>query len=450
MYFDDRRDAGRRLGRRLEYLRDENAVVVGLPRGGVPVAYEVARALDAPLDVIVVRKLGVPYQPELAFGAIGEDDVRVINDVVLGYTRLTGDEIATVERRERAELRRRTERLRRAHPRIPLSGRTVIVIDDGIATGATARAACQVAWAQGAQRVVLAVPVAPRDTLAALGEVADEVVCLEMPMWFGAVGSWYRNFGQVTDAEVDLLLRTAGDRGMPAHVSGDDPPLCDEDIQIPIGETELSGHLTIPENPLGMVVFVHGSGSSRHSPRNRFVAEALNRVGLATLLFDLLTPEEEVDRARVFDIPLLSRRLLEVTRWLTGRAEVAGMRIGYFGASTGAAAALRAAADPGVAIAAVVSRGGRPDLTGPALPAVRTPTLLIVGGHDYQVLELNRLAAQEMSCETALTVVPGATHLFAEPGALEKVAELARDWLVAQLAPAPAVDSGARRTDTRL
>lgn len=446
MLFDDRCDAGRRLAKRLEYLRDEDVVVVGLPRGGVPVAYEVARLLDVPLDVIVVRKLGVPYQPELAFGAIGEDDVQVINDVVLGYTRLTHGEIAEVERRERAELRRRAERLRRTHPRIPLVGRTVVVIDDGIATGATARAACQVAWEQGAQRVVLAVPVAPRGTLPMLCDVADEVVCLEMPTWFSAVGGWYRSFAQVADAEVDLLLRSAETHSELPRMPVDDPPLCDEDIQVRLGERDLSGHLTIPENPLGLVVFVHGSGSSRRSPRNRFVAEVLNRAGLATCVFDLLTSEEEIDRSRVFDLELLSRRLLDATRWLAGRADVAGLRIGYFGAGTGAAAALRAAADPSVGIAAVVSRGGRPDLAGAALAAVRAPTLLIAGEHDQRVSEINRSAAQEMSCDTALTVVPGATHLFAEPGALEKVAELARDWMVAQLAPASAADD---RTETR-
>ncbi|MBF6301557.1 phosphoribosyltransferase [Nocardia amamiensis] len=212
MLFDDRRDAGRRLAERLEYLRDEDVVVVGLPRGGVPVAYEVARALDAPLDVIVVRKLGVPYQPELAFGAIGENDVKVTNDVVVAYTQLSREDMAGVERRERDELACRVERLRRAHSRVPLAGRTVVVVDDGIATGATARAACQVAWAHGAQRVVLAVPVAPRDTLAILKDQADEVVCLEVPTWFGAVGSWYHRFGQVSDAEItELLHRAAGE-----------------------------------------------------------------------------------------------------------------------------------------------------------------------------------------------------------------------------------------------
>ncbi len=438
MLFDDRRDAGRQLARRLEYLRGEDAVVVGLPRGGVPVAFEIAQALDAPLDAIVVRKLGVPYQPELAFGAIGEDDVLVINDNVVAHTKLTPEEMATVERREREELARRVELLRRTRPRVPLAGRTVIVVDDGIATGATARAACQVARAHGARRVVLAVPVAPGDTLAMLKDESDELICLHTPTRFGAVGFWYRRFGQVRDTEVTELLRRSSDHPRELQPgSASDPPLCDDEVRFRAGEVELTGHLTIPENPIGMVVFAHGSGSSRHSPRNRYVAEVLNRSGLGTLLFDLLTVDEEGYRARVFDVELLSRRLIEATVRLTGRDEAAGLRIGYFGASTGAAAALRAAAAPDVQIAAVVSRGGRPDLAGPALAAVRAPTLLIVGGDDHAVLELNRRAAQEMSCETALEVVPGATHLFMEPGALEQVAELARDWLVGRLSPEP-------------
>nr|WP_245547607.1 phosphoribosyltransferase family protein [Nocardia brevicatena] len=419
--------------------------MVALPQGGVPVAYEVARRLGAPLDVIVVRKLGVPYQPELAFGALGEDGVRVINDRVVAETKLAREEMAKVERRERRELSRRTERLRRAHPCVPLSGRTAIVIDDGIATGATARAACRVARARDARRVVLAVPVAPRDTVMSLRDVADEMVCLEAPPWFGAVGCWYRRFGQVTDAEVKLLLRAAGNRRDLSRRSVRDPPSCDGDLQVSVREGRLVGHLTIPEHPLGMVVFAHGSGSSRHSPRNRFVAEVLNRAGLGTLLVDLLTPYEEFARPQVFDIGLLARRLLAVTVRLIDRDDVAGLRIGYFGAGTGAAAALRAAAGPGMRIAAVVSRGGRPDLAGSALAAVRAPTLLIVGGHDHVGLQLNRHATREMPGETVLVVVPGATHLFAEPGALEKVAELACDWLVTRLAPASAVDSGTSR-----
>jgi putative phosphoribosyl transferase len=181
-------------------------------------------------------------------------------------------------------------------------------------------------------------------------------------------------------------------------------------------------------------VFAHGSGSSRHSPRNRYVADVLDHAGLATLLFDLLTPFEEQDRSNVFDVDLLARRLLEVCRWARGRRELAALPIGLFGASTGAAAALWAAAEAGVEVGAVVSRGGRPDLAGPRLPDVTAPTLLVVGGDDRGVLELNREAAAALRCEHRVTVVPGATHLFEEPGTLATAAELARDWFLAHLA----------------
>jgi putative phosphoribosyl transferase len=182
-----------------------------------------------------------------------------------------------------------------------------------------------------------------------------------------------------------------------------------------------------------MVVFAHGSGSSRHSPRNRHVASILNDAGLSTLLVDLLTPEEELNRANVFDIGLLARRLAEVTRWLRAQPRATQAAIGYFGASTGAAAALWAAAEPGTGIAAVVSRGGRPDLARPRLAAVTAPTLLIVGGHDEVVLDLNRRAQAELRCENRLAVVPAATHLFEEPGTLDAAAGLARDWFISHL-----------------
>jgi putative phosphoribosyl transferase len=436
MKYWDRRDAGRQLGMRLETLRGAQVVVLGLPRGGVPVASEVARALEAPLDVIVVRKLGVPYQPELAFGAIGEDGVRVINNGIVADANLTAAEMAQVETRERAELQRRVHRFRDGRPRIPVQGRTAVIVDDGIATGATARAACQVARTHGAARVVLAVPVAAQDSAAALADAADEVICLQTPQWLWAVGAWYHDFGQTSDDEVAGLLRNAAE-GVPEPLAAPagDPWLRDEEVRVLAGRVELAGHLTIPEHPTGVVVFAHGSGSSRHSPRNRYVASVLNRAGLGTLLFDLLTPDEELNRARVFDIDLLAQRLVDVTGWLTRQKDVAGLRIGYFGASTGAGAALRAAADPHVEISAVVSRGGRPDLAGTALGAVRAPTLLIVGGQDRHVLQLNRLAQSAMRCETDLAVVPGATHVFPEPGALEKVAELAGGWFVPRLAP---------------
>lgn len=208
----------------------------------------------------------------------------------------------------------------------------------------------------------------------------------------------------------------------------------DEEIVVRSGTVGLAGRLTIPDGANAVVLFAHGSGSSRHSPRNGFVASALNDAGLGTLLFDLLTSEEESDRENVFDIDLLGRRLLEATRWLRSQTGHEHDVVGYFGASTGAAAALWAAAEPASDIAAVVSRGGRPDLAGPRLPSVQAPTLLIVGGRDDVVLGLNRQAQQQLSCETRLEVVAGATHLFEEAGALETVARLAVAWFAAHLA----------------
>ena len=200
--FANRVDAGRRLVAKLEHLRGRSAVVLGLPRGGVPVALEVARALKAPLDVIVVRKLGVPIQPELAMGAIGEGGVRVINDDVVRLAHVSLSELAEVESRERIELDRRVSRFRGHRPRQPLTGRTAIIIDDGIATGSTARAACQVARAQGATWIVLAVPVAPPDWVDRLSTGTDELVCLDTPRSFRSVGEFYVDFSPTTDDEV--------------------------------------------------------------------------------------------------------------------------------------------------------------------------------------------------------------------------------------------------------
>lgn len=209
MLFVDRADAGRRLAQQLRYLRGADVVVLGLPRGGVPVAFEVAEELHAPLDVIVVRKLGVPFEPECGFGAIGEGGVRIVDDYVIRQTRLTGSQIAEVEASERVLLDRRVSQLPGDHPKVPLTGRTVVIVDDGIATGSTASAACLVARARGASRVILAAPVGSVEGTAALRRTADEVVCLHTPAKLSAVGEWYGDFGQVTDEEVTILLGNA-------------------------------------------------------------------------------------------------------------------------------------------------------------------------------------------------------------------------------------------------
>ena len=272
--FANRADAGRQLARAVEHLRGSDTVVLGLPRGGVPVAYEVAERLGAPLDVIVVRKLGVPFQPELAMGAVGEEDVLVLNSEVVRMTHVSEAEMASVERRERAVVEERATRFRAGRPRISLKGRTALIIDDGVATGATARAACHVARALGAARVVLAVPVGPQEVKERFAEEADEVICPNRPHVFYAVGQFYDDFSQTTDEEVIALLgRSAQVRG--EAVPSADGRAVDEDVHIPVGQVELEGRLTVPPGALGVVLFAHGSGSSRHSPRNRYVAAVL-------------------------------------------------------------------------------------------------------------------------------------------------------------------------------
>jgi putative phosphoribosyl transferase len=220
-------------------------------------------------------------------------------------------------------------------------------------------------------------------------------------------------------------------------------------VKVPAGSVTLEGNLTLPKDSQAVVLFAHGSGSSRHSSRNRYVARVLNEANLATLLIDLLTLDEEAIDARTaqlrFDIELLAERLVHATDWLTQLPDTEHLRIGYFGASTGAAAALVAAAERPDQVRAIVSRGGRPDLAGAALPRVRAPTLLIVGGNDVQVIELNRVALAQLRVEKQLVIIPGATHLFEETGALEVVARLAREWFQRHLIPAAQPAAGLRK-----
>lgn len=226
MAYRDRVDAGRRLGEELARRGETDVVVLGLPRGGVPVAFQVARMLGAPLDVLVVRKLGLPSQPELAMGAVGEDGTRVLNPEVIRESGIGPEQLAAVEAAERATVQARAARLRGDRPRVPLAGRTALIVDDGIATGSTARVACAAARTQGASRVVVAAPVAPRQTVGELAGYADAVVCLDTPRWFGAVGQFYDDFRATGDDEVARLLAeaplpTGGGEAAPGEPAGD-------------------------------------------------------------------------------------------------------------------------------------------------------------------------------------------------------------------------------------
>jgi putative phosphoribosyl transferase len=425
--FADRHQAGRMLAERLRALADQHPVVVGLARGGVPVAYEVAQALRAPLDVIVARKLGAPGNPELGLGALAEGDVEALNPDVIAALLVSAEELEYAHDLARAEIATRVERYRRGKPPQEVADRVVILVDDGLATGATARAALRALRRRGASRLILAVPVGSPDTVAALREEADEIVCPEQPKSLLAVGLWYRDFAPTQDEEVDQLLHGT-------YI--DPPPMASDPRPVRISTAEIDGDLVVPDEAHGIVVFAHGSGSSRFSPRNRHVAAALNEAGLATLLVDLLRPEEERNRGHVFDIALLAERLIHTTRWVRSQPELSSLAIGLFGASTGAAAALCAAAALPDEIQAVISRGGRPDLAAGHLARVRAPVLLIVGGADRLLVELNRAALAQLPADSRLEIVSGATHLFEEPGALEEVGRLAGSWLVHHLAPA--------------
>ncbi len=430
MVFDDRRDAGRRLALLLDRFAGERPLVVALPRGGVPVAAEVARALGAPLDVLAVRKIGAPGEPEFGIGALAEDGSAVLDPAIARRLGVTQDDLERIVEREGRRIRHAVALFRGGRGPADVRGRTVIVVDDGVATGLTDLVAVRALRARGAARIIVAVPVGSAPGLDMLRREADEVVCHTVPRELDGVGDWYRDFTQVSDEEV-LAVLTGAAAPAPAPAAGATPTA--RELAIDLDGIRLGGDLVVPQGARGLVVFAHGSGSSRHSPRNRAVARRLESAGLATLLLDLLAEHEEGRRDLVFDIPLLAARLEAVTGWCRDESAVHGLPVGYFGASTGAGAALRAAATLGDDVRAVVSRGGRPDLAGDQLPLVRAATLLIVGSRDPEVLRLNRSAARHLVCPHRVEVVEGATHLFEEPGTLEAVAELAIDWFLVHL-----------------
>ncbi len=450
MVFSNREDAGRQLAKRLTaYSNLEDVVVLGLPRGGVPVAFEIAKGLHLPLDIFLSGKLGVPGHEEFAFGAVALEDGRFLDQEVVRVAGITPEQIERVTRLTRDKLEQRALLYRAGRRPLQITGQTVILVDDGIATGASIYAAIWALHQMKPKKLVIAVPVAPRSTCEWLRQFVDEMVVLYIPNDFYGVGQFYGQFSQVPDVEVIALLRRAEEWliSKTAHCDCteteqvlDKEPDCDQrEVSIPVGKVALEASLGLPTNPKGIVLFAHGSGSSRHSPRNRYVANVLQAAGLSTLLFDLLTHEEEAFDRRTgvlrFDIEFLANRLIGVTQWVMRNPEFRKLPVGYFGASTGAAAALVAAARLPGCIAGVVSRGGRPDLAGDDLAYVDAPTLLIVGAMDERVIALNRQALSKLrSRDKEILIVPGATHLFEEAGTLEQVARAADEWLVRYLA----------------
>lgn len=419
--FDDRVDAGRRLAEALKHYAGQDVVVVGLPRGGVPVGYEVARALDVPLDVYVVRKLGAPGHPELGMGAVGPGGARVLNEDVVRSVGATRADVERATRQKSAEVEERLRRFRGDLPPLDVRGRVVIVVDDGVATGGTARVALRTLRQQGPRRLVLAVPVGARESLEVLRGEVDELVALEAPPHFMAVGYWYRDFRATTDEEVARILQLAH-RQHPL-----DAPRSSGDVRVPVDGATLDGTLAVPGGALGTVVLVHGTGAGRGSPRGEHLGQVLRREGFATLLLDLLTAQEQ-GRPPQENLSLMADRLLTVCRWLGRHDTTRGLPVGLLGISTGAAVALLAAARSPRRVQAIVCLGGRPDLAGDAPRDVESPTRFVVGGLDVVAESVGREAMDDMSCETDLVLVPAAGHLFEESGTLDEAARSAAQW----------------------
>ncbi|HEU4929833.1 MAG TPA: phosphoribosyltransferase family protein [Candidatus Krumholzibacteria bacterium] len=417
MLFRNREEAARYLAERLRPYRRQNPLILAIPRGAAVMGRALADALGGELDVALVRKLRAPHQPELAIGSIDELGHFYLTAYARGM-RLTDTYLEDEKRYQLDVLKRRRQRYSMGRMPIDVRDRVVIVVDDGIATGSTMIAALKAVRQGHPAKLIAAAAVAPIESVERVRPFADDVVCLMTPADFSAVGQFFEDFHEVTDDDVIALLK--GDL-----VTGVTP---DPPVSITVDGTTLHGDLAIPENAKGIAIFAHGSGSSRLSTRNRHVAEVLRRHGVGTLLFDLLTPEEDRVYENRFDIELLGRRLAAVTEWMAKQPQAKELPIGYFGASTGAAAALVAAAKIGSHIACIVSRGGRPDLALHVAARISAPTLLIVGGRDEIVVDLNRRAYDALPGIKELSIVPGASHLFEEPGTLDDAALRAADW----------------------
>ncbi len=439
--FADRVEAGRLLARALaRTLAGTRPVVLALPRGGVEVGAPIARKLRAPFGPVVTARFGVPGHEEITMGAVAPGSIVARSGWIVRALDIPDWVIERGARKAARALPALTRRYRCPRPVTSLAGRTVVLVDDGLFSGATMLAA--IAWARrrNPERIIAAVPIADRRAWGEVERAADRAVCLDTPRPFHCVAHWYEDFSQLSDARVRAVLasRDAG-RAARAPVG-----LRTRAVRIGSGAEHIRGDMALPPSAQGLVIFAHGSGSNRRSPRNRFIAAQLRRAGIGVLLVDLLTPSEaardqRTRRAR-FGIARLARRLDSAVRWAACARVTRGLRVGLFGASTGAAAALRVAAGRPGSISALACRSGRVDLAHDALKSVACRVLLIVGRDDAEVVKINRAAHRGLPRGSRLAVVRGAGHAFDEPGSLEAAAKLSCEWFALNLR-----DGGRRR-----
>jgi predicted phosphoribosyltransferase/alpha-beta hydrolase superfamily lysophospholipase len=418
-------DAGRQLAEAIKEVHPARPVVLGIPRGGVPVAAEVARAIGGELAVIVARKLGAPGNPELAIGATTAEGAYYLNQDTVAMVGATNAYIAAERERQEREAARR-EAMFDSHRRPPLRDRTVILVDDGVATGATAIASVRAAKAAGAARVIIAIPVGPPHTIEELRQEGAEVVCLHQAPLFWAVGQYYDEFEQVPDEEVIRILRAT------APVAAGDPSRA---FTVDRDSVSLSGRLMTPsgDGPFAAVIFVHGLGSSKDSPRNVPIATALVDAGIATILFDLSGHGESTGAAGD-GIGAYVEDLRTVFEWAVQQTEIDPARIAVAGSSMGAVVAIEAASEGRIRPAGLVLRA--PPVERGQLHGLDVPALVLIGSHDPLAPQV--IAAARESRGLELSVVEGASHLFEEAGTLEEALRRTLAWLQEKLLTAPA------------
>ena len=443
--FRDRLHAGDTLaGRLASYAGDPTLVVLGLARGGVPVASRVAEALGARLDVMVARKVGVPGVENVALGAIAEGSDLVVSDDVAWYIGVPPRLLERLASRERAELGRRVALYRANRPFPDLRRRTVILVDDGLASGSTLLAAARALRRRYPAKLIAAVPVASKLNLKRVRAQVDDLIVAGVPTRFETVSSWYEDFSPVTDEEV-LTMLDRPERRVSLAVRGINDQFDDTDrdrelaVAVSVDGGTLSVDLGLPQavdgavSVRGLAIVAHGGGSSRNSYRNRYVAGRLRVAGYATMRVDLMTADEQAaddaNASKRFDVSSIAARLTAVFDWALRERVPGASRTVLVGSSTGAAAALMTAARRPGLIAGVVARAGRVDLAAEAFPHVRAPVLMIVGTADPDTLWKNSDAARRLPVSVSLVRVRGAGHTFAEPGALGAAAEAIVKWM---------------------
>ncbi|WP_150240873.1 phosphoribosyltransferase family protein [Nocardiopsis quinghaiensis] len=420
--FADRSEAGRRLAERVRPFTVNDPLVLALPRGGVPVGAELAQRLDADFDVVMVRKIGMPGRPELGVGAIAEDGRVLYDDLALARMHVPRQALSDTVAAERDELDRRRRVYRGERPGPRIAGRDCVVVDDGVATGGTARAALRMIRQAGPAQLVLAVPVASPEAVELLREEVDALVVLSAPDNFRAVGEWYRDFGQLSDSRVTEILAESTH----THTHTRPRPDTARGVRVRAGRVYLDGDLTVPADLHGAVVMA--SEEERGGHRRRSVAAVLQRAGYATLVLDLLTGQERSSGTGGVEAGVLGERLGAAVTWLRRAADAADEPLGVLASGEAAAAALVTAAEQPQDVAAVVVHGGRIDLAGDSLPGVRAPVLVLLEGGDSFVRELGEWARGRMGGPTDLRVTAGAERLLGDSGEWRRVASQALDW----------------------